>query len=561
MTKFQFRITSTKGIDRFKKFNTTPMAIGSSKDNTIRVKKILPHHCVVYINSGKVMVNTVDKEAVCFINEKPITSGPVVLDIGDKLSFKGCDNLFILEELKDLTPAKKSDASKQKLEEKKIDTEIVQKVEISSGKTVESVRSINPIEKSVDKVGISGDNIVESVLSINQSEKSTESDKTKMAKKKRTQKTNTKKDNTDKRNDIECRLPASDSFNDQKDIVESISQETKKASVQSTPKETKKDVVQSIPQETVKTAQPNTKKDIVQSVPQEAKKNIVQAISQETVKTQTNSTLARQFSVSLMDDDTVEVINDQPSIAESPKKRKRSDKSDNELERSPFKLKKPDNVVISKQRANEQKRGEDEETVSYDVLPSITHGHQYSMDIIELSEDLYSEDTSIPQNEQMTASSNYDGDKKTKIESDESIMQNKSPRTEIIIRDSSSSTSSDTTKSSPNTKTKTKSTKVTNSSSKKRTTKKTKSLNMGKKLQHCSDSESSSTTESSVTEEIILFKDVIPQQKDGYWKLGDNAPKGHSSPRVNVRQIRDQMHASPRKRKISRPDRYGNYCG
>lgn len=500
MIKFQFRITSSKG-DKFKKLNTLPLTIGSSKDNLIRVKKILPHHCIVYINQGQVIVNSVDKEAVCFVNAKAITAGcPVTLSIGDKLSFKDCDNMFILEELKDLTPRKSSGLISPKLdvEEKKKESVVQDKVDLKSdSKIIGSVKSPKQSEKS----GKSGDTKIET--------KGTEQLKTQRKKK----------------------------------IETSIAKET------------------TLP---VSNSETTSRKENTRSLESNStvERNIVP--------------LDRQCSMSLLDEESIEVSTIQHNV-ESAKKRKRSDQSDNilNLESSPIKLKKTD---IPKQKVldvppfvyDEERNNivqnclnsfklEDEETVSYGSLdPHLTQVQlpQDQNDQANSSYDLYEsqDSTDNPQSIDNQKIVNICDDKETGRKTLESSAEIKmqTRKTPIIL--SYSSSSSDIKEHHTRIKTKRNTPKTAHkvsdsSSSREQKNKRSKSLNVRKKLQHCSSSESEE-------EEFEKECRLVPQLKGDHWRLVQSRDPVNKS---NIKKLRKQMSTHKTKRKSSRPERYGSY--
>jgi hypothetical protein len=76
--------------DRQKSVGTTPISFGSDKNNTIQLANIAPHHSMISLRDGDLILQLVDSAAKCWINDKEITdaNGLVKLSVNDKVSIR-----------------------------------------------------------------------------------------------------------------------------------------------------------------------------------------------------------------------------------------------------------------------------------------------------------------------------------------------------------------------------------------------------------------------------------------------------------------------------------------
>jgi len=93
-----------------KTIGVNPVTIGSEKINGgVRLGNIKPCHSVLQVRQGELTLTLSDPTSVCFINGKQLTEiGPVVLEIGDKVSIEKTVNTFEVQTFDNTRTPRKS---------------------------------------------------------------------------------------------------------------------------------------------------------------------------------------------------------------------------------------------------------------------------------------------------------------------------------------------------------------------------------------------------------------------------------------------------------------------
>jgi len=87
------------GSAGIKTIGVNPVTIGSEKVfGGVRFGNIKPCHSVLQVRQGELTLTLSEPDSVCFINGKQLTeTGPVVLEIGDKVSVEKTINTFEIQ--------------------------------------------------------------------------------------------------------------------------------------------------------------------------------------------------------------------------------------------------------------------------------------------------------------------------------------------------------------------------------------------------------------------------------------------------------------------------------